>query len=201
MTKCSLCQQRRAKRFCAALDRAICPTCCGSKRQREIECFGSCEYLKSGEEYHQARFISKLVAASFTERAEDVFDNPEVVQFVAPLEHFFVEEFYESRGVNDSALYDALSAIYSYQTGAISELAPKDECQRLIFAKYQEIDRNNPNIDGQLKALAVLRVLKSIRNSSGGILGSRNYLGTIYSQFHHNGKWSHLFSGGIETRD
>lgn len=46
--KCSLCRQRKGKRFCPALRETICPQCCGEKRVLEIDCPESCEYLRNG---------------------------------------------------------------------------------------------------------------------------------------------------------
>ncbi|MBP1635481.1 MAG: hypothetical protein H6Q10_2055 [Acidobacteria bacterium] len=43
--RCPLCSARPAKRLCPALDREICPVCCGTKRQVEIRCPADCSYL------------------------------------------------------------------------------------------------------------------------------------------------------------
>lgn len=45
MSRCPLCESRRAKRACPALGRSICPVCCGRKRLVEIECPEDCVYL------------------------------------------------------------------------------------------------------------------------------------------------------------
>src|SRR5438045_2477661 len=44
---CPLCSERKPKRHCPALDRAICPVCCGTKRVTEITCPQDCAYLSS----------------------------------------------------------------------------------------------------------------------------------------------------------
>jgi hypothetical protein len=44
-TVCPLCGIRRAKRSCPALGRWICPTCCATKRLREIACPDHCPHL------------------------------------------------------------------------------------------------------------------------------------------------------------
>jgi hypothetical protein len=51
---CPLCSQRKAKRHCPALDRAICPVCCGTKRLVEIRCPSSCPYLSSARSHPPA---------------------------------------------------------------------------------------------------------------------------------------------------
>jgi hypothetical protein len=69
---CPLCNQRRAKRECPALGRAICAVCCGTKRQTEIDCPPACSYLSSARAHPAAvvqrrrerdyRFLLPLVA-------------------------------------------------------------------------------------------------------------------------------------------
>jgi hypothetical protein len=51
---CSLCRARKARRSCPALGRSICPTCCGTKRQKEINCPPSCVYLGNAEAHPPA---------------------------------------------------------------------------------------------------------------------------------------------------
>lgn len=51
---CSLCRTRKAKRSCPALGRTICSTCCGTKRQKEINCPPTCVYLGNAEAHPPA---------------------------------------------------------------------------------------------------------------------------------------------------
>ncbi|EKE20752.1 MAG: hypothetical protein ACD_7C00492G0004 [uncultured bacterium] len=50
------------------------------------------------------------------------------------------------------------------------------------------------NKEAETKTKSILRILKSIKTSSGGILGNRNYLEMIYSQTNKDGKWNWMFS-------
>ncbi|MGE3842835.1 MAG: hypothetical protein AB7I50_14765 [Vicinamibacterales bacterium] len=43
--RCPLCGVQKAKRSCPALQQAICPVCCGTKRQVSIRCPDDCSYL------------------------------------------------------------------------------------------------------------------------------------------------------------
>lgn len=47
--RCPLCQLRPARRLCPALDRQICPVCCGTKRLTEIRCPDTCGYLGNAQ--------------------------------------------------------------------------------------------------------------------------------------------------------
>lgn len=192
--KCYICNQGKAGRFCAAVSEDICSFCCGSKRQKEIECFSACEYLKQGQEYQLSRQISHEINSSFQTEAEDIFQNEDdAIRFVGPIEKLFVKKFYNDKNTNDDNIYDALIRIYAYQTGRIETLSAENECEETIFKIFKKIDKEFPDIPGNIKTGSILRILKSIKNSSGGALGNRNYLEMIYSQFNKDGRWSHMF--------
>ena len=55
MAKCPLCSRRSAKRHCPAKGVKICPTCCGTHREVEIECPSDCTYLRAGRTYDEGR--------------------------------------------------------------------------------------------------------------------------------------------------
>jgi len=55
MARCPLCSERPAKRFCPAKETRICPVCCGSKREVEIDCPSSCHHLIAGRVYESDR--------------------------------------------------------------------------------------------------------------------------------------------------
>ncbi len=181
MAKCAICNERKAKRYCAALDKYICSYCCGTMRGKEIECFEGCRYLKRGTEYSITRQIDKKITGEFPDRSKDVFRNPDAALFAAPLEEFFVNEFYGDRDVSDGDIYEALSTIYAFRTGLISKCKPQNQYEEMIFDKFAQLDREHQNLTPRLKDLVILRILRSIKMSSGGILGSRNYLETIHS--------------------
>ena len=53
--KCLLCESRKGKRFCPAKAGQICPVCCGTKREVEIDCPSDCVYLHAGREYESSK--------------------------------------------------------------------------------------------------------------------------------------------------
>jgi hypothetical protein len=79
---CPLCQQRKARRSCPALNYQICAVCCGSKRLTEIACPASCPYLATAREHppatvrrQQERDLALLIKAvrDFGERQSQLF--------------------------------------------------------------------------------------------------------------------------------
>lgn len=193
MAKCILCGMRKANRHCSALEREICSLCCGTKRENEISCPSSCEYLKRGKEYQVGREVAREMSAAFQSEADDIFQIEEAIDFALPIESSFVNWFYKDKTVNDNDIYDALSRVYAYWTGKIPSLRPESRCEEIVFGICQEADESLPKISRELKNKTILRIMRSIRSTSGGILGNRNYLEMIYSQLRPNGRWSRLF--------
>jgi hypothetical protein len=79
---CPSCGQRKTRRQCPALDRAICPVCCGTKRLGEIHCPADCGYLATAREHpaaavvrRQERDVARLLPTirHLTERQYQVF--------------------------------------------------------------------------------------------------------------------------------
>ena len=79
---CPLCGTRKSRRDCPALQREICPVCCGTKRLTEIRCPAGCPWLASSRAHPPAavlrqrerdgRFLAEAVHP-LTERAYAVF--------------------------------------------------------------------------------------------------------------------------------
>ena len=51
---CPLCETRKARRACPALNQQICAVCCGTKRLVEIDCPADCVWLASAREHPPA---------------------------------------------------------------------------------------------------------------------------------------------------
>jgi len=193
MAKCVSCGERKGNRLCPGLNGSICSHCCGTKREKEIHCLGSCQYLKSGKDYQLGREIEKRINSDLHAETTDVFGADEAVAFVLPLERFFIDQFYRDREVNDLRINEALTKIYAFQKRILPVLQGENRAEELILKKFSEVNRKFSNLPDDLKARAILRIIKSIRSSSGGALGNRNYLEIIYSQHTGKGKWAGLF--------
>ena len=194
MVKCVMCKERKGNRFCPAVNGDICSLCCGSKRQKEIRCVDSCDYLKKGSEYQLDRDITRKIDEDLHRESEDVFNRDDVVPFVMSIERFFVDRFYADREVNDTHILQSMSRLYAFLSGTLPALEPQNGIEESIFKEFAEADRKTRHLPDGLKARAVLRIIKSIRSSSGGVLGNRNYLEMIYSQNTGKGKWVDLFT-------
>jgi len=193
MEKCATCGERKGNRFCPGLKASVCSLCCGTKREKEILCVEACEYLTKGKDDQLTREIDKKITSDLRTESTDIFDMEEGAAFVMPIERFFVDRFYHNQEAKDNNINEALRKIYAFQKGIIPALEGGNKTEELIFSSFIEVDQKFSNLSDGLKARAILRIIKSIRSSSGGALGNRNYLEMIYSQHTGKGKWADLF--------
>ncbi len=193
MAKCGSCGERKGDRSCPGLDVSLCSLCCGAKREEEISCPESCQYLQKGKDYQLSRDIDKKISSDLHAEATDLFDMEEVAAFVMPMERFFIDRFYHDQEVSDIRIHEALKKIYAFRKGIVPTLEGENKTEALILKKFGEVNQRVSNLSDGLKTRAILRIIKSIRSSSGGALGHRNYLEMIYSQHTGKGKWADLF--------
>lgn len=45
MALCQICETRKARRYCPGVRGEICPQCCGTERERTVDCPLDCDYL------------------------------------------------------------------------------------------------------------------------------------------------------------
>jgi hypothetical protein len=50
---CSICEKRRAERFCPAKGEKICSVCCVTEREVRLDCPSDCFYLIAAHRYEQ----------------------------------------------------------------------------------------------------------------------------------------------------
>jgi hypothetical protein len=193
MAKCASCGERKGNRFCPGRNASICSLCCGTKREKEILCVETCEYLRKGKVDQHSREIEKKISSDLQAETSDVFEIDEAAALVMPMERFFVNQFYPDKEACDHHIYEALTKIYAFQKGIIPALEGENKTEALIFKRFNEVERRASGLSDDLKARVILRIIKSIRSSSRGVLGNRNYLEMIYSQHTGKGKWAALF--------
>ena len=108
-TKCPLCSQRTAKRHCPAKAGKICPICCGTKREVEIDCPGDCVHLRKGRfsesdrhHHHDAHHHTAKFNQQF------LYRNAAAVNGVA---QSILEERVRAPGMVDKDVSEALEAV------------------------------------------------------------------------------------------
>ena len=138
MPKCALCETRKPRRHCPAVNGEICPQCCGTSREVKLVCPLDCDYLR------EARIHEKLI---------DVDPSTFPHQDVKITERFLVEQepllmaaaaalaegALEANNAYDSDVREAIDAmIRTYRTllsGLYYEALPDNNVAASIFRR------------------------------------------------------------------
>lgn len=64
---CKICQKRRARRSCPAVQGDICTLCCGTEREVSLSCPLECEYLREAHQHEKPLTVN-----------ENQFPNPDI---------------------------------------------------------------------------------------------------------------------------
>ncbi len=183
MPKCEICKEKKARRNCPAIGKTICPSCCASKRLKEIDCPTDCEHLTSGQDFKERKDIEKVVRTGLYAMEKDISkDNKEVVlSLISEIESFLAEEFYENIDVNDHKIYNALSKVYAFYSGKLSDIKYDDEYEEKIIKKCFELEEKfKENLAIPQKQDILIRILDSIKKETGGTYSDKSYQRVIH---------------------
>ncbi len=164
---CPLCRQRKGKRACPAKSATICPHCCGTKRQVEIDCPADCVWLGA----HAGAWSGRE-----TERRRDLMRvAPHLRGLSDPQSRLFFLTLVgvdgiraKRRDLDDRMLADAVSAlrrtVETRARGVLYEHAPEDlraqglvaELKAVFTAKDAEGRDTAPDDRDLLPVLAAL---------------------------------------------
>jgi len=191
MAKCPLCSQRSGKRLCPAKGVKICPTCCGTMREVEIECPSDCAYLKQGRRYETEH---SLLAAATPRREFSQQFRHRFALVITTLAQVIIEERVQNPGLLDSEVREALEALratmMTLSAGIDYETLPENRTgaialyRRLKLLVEKMMQSEEPTHDA-LRASEVPDVLDfiivSVDLHSGGRPKSRRYLDWLSS--------------------
>lgn len=188
MARCPLCSERSAKRFCPAKQNMICAICCGTKREVEIDCPGSCVHLRAGRSYESDR---KQLDSEVLVRAK-AFDQSflnEYGRFLELLSRAVAEERLDSPWLVDAdvtEVYKALKATMTTLSGGIYyETLPEGNAGQSLFRRLKAfLDAlMSPVPEAQHRPLRVTEILSlleflllAVSVNSSGRPRSRQYL-------------------------
>jgi hypothetical protein len=188
MARCPLCSERSAKRFCPAKQTMICAVCCGTKREVEIDCPGSCPHLRAGRSYE---FERKQLDSELLARAK-VFNQSffnEYGYFLEMLSRAVAEERFASPWLMDAdvrEVYKALEATMKTLSGGIyCETLPEGPAGQSLFLNLRRLLEGlmSPDSEAQHRSLRVSEILSlldflllAVSVNSSGRPRSRQYL-------------------------
>ena len=138
MQKCALCETRKSRRHCPAVNGDICPRCCGKEREATLVCPFDCVYLR------EARLHEKVVEVD--PRAFPYTDIEITEGFLVRQEPLLLaaaaalaEAAIETNNACDSDVREAIDAmIRTYRTlisGLVYETLPDNNVAASIFRR------------------------------------------------------------------
>jgi hypothetical protein len=143
MEKCLFCKSRKGKRNCPALAGMICSQCCGSEREKGIECPQDCFYLGKSKQYFTERQESRQLS-DFEQEMKSVFgDEDSYLSLLHSIEIGICNACKRNSSITDEHLQAALE--YLMEMGkARLELPAKFLTEPVYEVKYviDAIDEN-----------------------------------------------------------
>jgi hypothetical protein len=185
---CPLCSSRPAKRYCPAVAEQICPVCCGTKREIEIDCPSSCPYLRASRSYEAEKRLPdpELAAKAYK------FDEHFVARYhpvLDALTRAVAEERVNSPWLVDNdviEVYKALSAtMKTLSSGIYYESLPDGPARVAVFhrlkAVLDQLSQSDPNVERSVlkvgEAIDVLEFLTFAAQLNSSVRPkSRRYL-------------------------
>jgi hypothetical protein len=140
--KCPLCESRKAKRFCPAKGAQICPVCCGSKREVEIDCPSECVYLHAGREYESSKLARTAPPPRRTARLWEPSFLREYYPLMMGLSQVISVARRSAPKLNDSdvqATFESLLQTFNtLDKGIYYDFAPKHLIQRELYLALKQ---------------------------------------------------------------
>lgn len=173
-TKCVICNQKKAKRYCPAKAGLICSTCCGTKRVIEINCSSDCVYLASGRE-HRAEAVftkqrTKMDPARQRKHA-DVLDNH--LELLTSIQFALVAHRKSYRAMTDAEALEAITVLaktYETETKGIlyEHHSAKPEVQSIVRAVQEGVRLYRKENKGQaVTAQSALDCMEYMKDDIG----------------------------------
>ncbi len=190
MAKCPLCSSRPAKRRCPAKHAVICPVCCATKREVEIECPSDCVYLRQGQTYGRsaAEDLPPRPSREFSQQ----FRRKNAV-FVTAFADAIVRQRASDPSLLDQDVRDAFAAlaatVRTLDSGIYYETLPENRDALGLYRRIRSLvdEMIQPQASGP-SALRVSEapdvidfVLVSVELHSGGRPKSRRFLDWLSS--------------------
>lgn len=151
---CKICQKRRARRFCPAVNGDICTICCGTERETSLSCPLECPYLQEAHKRETPVEIPQDQISNPDIRVTEEFirDHEELLLFSI---YSLVEASLRTPGANDSDLMAVLEALIqthrTLESGLVYETRPEStvalSVHRLFTASLDDYQKERKERD------------------------------------------------------
>jgi len=133
---CKICQKRRARRFCPAVQGDICTLCCGTEREVSLSCPLECEYLREAHQHEKPVTINgnQLSNPDIIVDEEFIRDHEELLLFTV---YALVQSAIRTAGAIDTDVIDALTTLIQTYRTLESGLFYESKPENLVAAAVQ----------------------------------------------------------------
>ena len=142
MARCPLCSARSGKWYCPAKGAQICAVCCGTKREIEIDCPGSCPYLQASRSYEAEKRMPDPQLAAKIQKYDDNFIH-RYSPVLDTISRAVVEERLNSPWLVDNdviEVYKSLSAtMKTLSSGIYYESLPDGPARISLFRRLKSL--------------------------------------------------------------
>jgi hypothetical protein len=126
---CKICEKRRARRYCPAVQADICSLCCGTEREVSLSCPLECEYLQEAHRHEKPVPITEAqISYSDVQVTEEfIRDHEELLLFSV---YSLLQAALRTPGALDADVMAALEALIqtqrTLQSGLVYETRPEN---------------------------------------------------------------------------
>ena len=159
MATCTICEQRKGKRYCTARGEDICTQCCAAEREVTVNCPFECGYLRESRLHEKRKYDDTAVLHPDVRIDAEFLEKNELV--VVLMSAFLSRVLQGTPNARDCDAREALEAIVSsYRAG--QDVLPEGAVAAGIARRFQE----------RMGALA-----KDLRKPEDGEFADRVFLG------------------------
>jgi len=184
---CKICETRRPRRFCPAVEGQICSLCCGREREMTLNCPLDCEYLQEARKHERTTPVNPDQFPNQDIRVTDKFlrDNEALL---LELGRTVMTAALETPGAVDNDVREALAALIrthrTLQSGLYYETRPDNTvaaelCRRIQAATVEfrrietEVLQNTKTRDSDVLGMLVFLQRLEIDRNNGRDRGRR----------------------------
>lgn len=133
---CKICEKRRARRACPAVQGDICTLCCGTEREVSLGCPLDCEYLQEAHQHEKPVSITEdqISYPDVKVTEEFIREHEELMLFSV---YSLVQAALKTAGAIDADVMAALEALIQTQRTLQSGLVYETRAENTIAAAVQ----------------------------------------------------------------
>ncbi len=185
---CALCQQRKARRECPALGKAICPACCGRYRELTLDCPAECPYLIEAYRYDAERPVpeSRRYRPEIPLTLRQMEDSNQLVAALLEAVQTFRRQ---NRDLADADVAEVLEcrlkALETESSGLVYDAAPAGGLRRELYQQLLQVEQT-PRKRSELapaaaatreqRILTYILLLRTVKINSSGRPRARGFI-------------------------